>query len=324
MTGEAPAPPPASASAPASITTFWRDVALVGRFELAEAVRSRLLVVMVLLFVGAGALGAWGYTEILGRIEERAASVTGAPKTRRPGAVVRRLRDAHSYRDMLRLFLGSQEKADYFATIEPMVVFFGWVSFNFTPWLILFTSAETIATEVSTRSIRYGVMRTSRLAFALGKMAGQALIVAGVTALSALSFYLIAWASLDAFEHGATAAGMLSYWPRVALYSLPFLGWAMLASMLTSSANVARILALGGGVALAVTGGLVMHPPRWFRDGVFVDSLRDLLRYVTPFPHNDGLSYPPGGALASDIAVCLALTTIYFAAGFAVLRRRDL
>ena len=35
---------------------------LVARFELAESVRSRLLLVMVLLFVGGGALGAWGYT----------------------------------------------------------------------------------------------------------------------------------------------------------------------------------------------------------------------------------------------------------------------
>jgi ABC-type transport system involved in multi-copper enzyme maturation permease subunit len=280
--------------------------------------------VMVLLFVGAGAFAAWGYTELLGRIEDNAARVTGAPKTQRPGAVVRRLRDSQSYRDMLRVVLGNQEKADYFAAIPPIVVFFGWVSFNFTPWLILFTSAETIATEVASRSIRYSVMRTSRLAFALGKMAGQALIIVGVTALSALTFYVIAWASLDGFEHGSTILGMLSYWPRVMLYALPFLGWAMFASMLTSSANVARILSLGGGVALAVIGAVVGHPPRWLRDGAFVDSLRDLFGYVTPFRHNDGLSYPPGGAFASDVAVCLALTAIYFAAGFAVLRRRDL
>ena len=41
---------------------FVRDVGLLARFELGESVRSRLLLVMVLLFVGGGALGAWGYT----------------------------------------------------------------------------------------------------------------------------------------------------------------------------------------------------------------------------------------------------------------------
>jgi ABC-type transport system involved in multi-copper enzyme maturation permease subunit len=304
--------------------TFVRDVALVGRFELAEAMRSKLLVVMVLLFVGAGALGAWAYTEVLGRIEANAAKLTGAPATRRPGAVVRRLRDVRGYREMLRMFLGSDAKADYFAAIPPIVVFFGWVSFTFTPWLVLFTSAETIATEVASRSIRYSALRTGRLEFALGKALGQALIVVGVTALSAVVFYIVAWMGLDGFEHGPTLRGLASYWPRVVLYTLPFLGWAMFASMLTSSANLARIVSLGGAVVLAIVWGLVAHPPPWLKGGPVFESARDLFGYITPFGHYDGLSYPPGGQVASDVAVCLALMALYFAAGYAVLRRRDL
>jgi ABC-type transport system involved in multi-copper enzyme maturation permease subunit len=303
---------------------FVRDVGLVARFELAEAVRSRLLVVMVLLFVGAGALGAWAYTELLERVEQNAARLTGAPTTRRPGAVMRRLREQRSYRDMLRVFTGSDAKADYYAAIPPIVVFFGWVSFSFTPWLVLFTSAETIASEVATRSIRYSVLRTGRLEFALGKAAGQALIVFAVTGLSALTFFLVALAALDGFEAGATAAGLLGYWPRVAIFTLPFLAWALFASMVTASANVARIVSLGGAVALAVLAAKLARPPAWLRGNDFVDGLRDLLGYVTPFGHSEGLSFPPGGALVGDIAVCLALAVVYFAAGFAVLRRRDL
>jgi ABC-type transport system involved in multi-copper enzyme maturation permease subunit len=225
---------------------------------------------------------------------------------------------------MLRMFTGDDAKADYFAAIPPMVIFFAWVSFSFTPWLVLFTSAETIATEVASRSIRYSALRTGRLEFALGKTMGQALIVVGVTALSALTFYVVAWASLDGFEHVATMRGLLSYWPRVLVYTLPFLGWAMFASMVTSSANLARIIALGGSVVLAIVYGLTVHPPFWLRGGVVLDSVRDLLGYLTPFGHNDGLQYPPNGHVPSDIAVCLALTALYFAVGYAFLRRRDL
>ena len=242
--------PVAAAASSESSRRFVRDVALVGRFEMAEALRSRLLIVMVLLFVGAGGLGAYAFTELLGRVEANAAQVTGAPVAAKPGAMVRGLRNVHGYRDLLRTFLGSDEKADYFAAIPPIVVFFGWASFAFTPWLVLFTSAETIATEVASRSIRYSVLRTGRLEFALGKMLGQALILAGVTVLSALTFFGVAWASLAGFESGATALGLLSYLPRVFIYTLPFLGWAMLSSMLTSQRERGPHLVAGrrGGV----------------------------------------------------------------------------
>jgi ABC-type transport system involved in multi-copper enzyme maturation permease subunit len=310
-----------------------RDVLLVARFELAEAVRSRLLIVMVLLFVGAGALGAWGYTSALERIESGAAKITGAPTagsgTQRPGGVMRRLRTSGSYRGMLRAFLKDDRKADYFAELPPIVVFFGWASFAFTPWLLLFTSSETIAGDVATRAIRFSALRTGRLSFALGKALGQAAIIAGVTALQAATFFVVASVSLTGFEPGATAVGLLSFWPRVFVYVLPFLAWAMFASMATASTNLARTLALGGAVLLAILSGLASPtaPPaqHWhLRGGPVRDTFWDLVSYLTPFGHSEGLSYPPGGRLGSDLAICLALTVLYFALGFTVLRRRDL
>jgi ABC-type transport system involved in multi-copper enzyme maturation permease subunit len=311
---------PARPAGPAAV--FARDLGIVARFELAESVRSKLIVVMVLLFVGAGALGAWGFGELLGKVEENAAKAMGAPATRRPGAVVRRLRDSTSYRDMVRFFINDDQKADYFARIPPMVVFFGWSAFTFLPWLVLFTSAESIAGDVSSRAIRYSVMRTGRLPFALGKAAGQGLLVVGVTVLAALAFYVVGWASMDGFEPGAAAIGLLSYLPRVLLYLLPFLAWAMFASMVTASANLARIVSLGGAVALGILYGVAED--RREEGGPIAGTLWDLARYLTPFGHNDGLSYPPGGGLVADVAVCLSLTVIYFALGFAVLRRRDI
>jgi ABC-type transport system involved in multi-copper enzyme maturation permease subunit len=303
---------------------FGRDVALVARYELAEAVRSRLLLVVVLLFVGAGGVAAWSFTQLVQSIEDNAARVTGAPTTARPGRTMKRIRQSGSYRAGLRIFLGDDQKADYFAAIPPIVTFFAYFSFYFLPFLVLFTSAETIASEVASRSIRYAVLRTGRLEFALGKAVGQALIIVGVTALAAVVFFFIAWAGLAGFEAGATAAGLMSFWPRVLLYLFPFLGWAMFASMVTRSANVARAVSLGGGVALAIVAGLVGSPPGWLQGGAIVAGLRDVFGYLTPFGHYKGLGYPPGGALAGDVAVCLALTALYFAGGFALLRKRDL
>jgi ABC-type transport system involved in multi-copper enzyme maturation permease subunit len=320
VAGDPPAPGPARTGPVAP--TFLRDVGIVARFELAESVRSKLIVVMVLLFVGAGTLGAWGYTQVLGKIEENAARVLNAPTARRPGAVVRRLRDSASYRDMLRFFVRDDRKANYFARLPPMVVFFGWSALTFLPWLVLFTSAESVAGDVSTRAIRYSVLRTARLPFALGKAAGQLVLVAGVTVLAALSFFVVGWGSIDGFETAATASGLLSYLPRILLYLLPFLAWAMCASMLTASANLARIVSLGGAVGFAILGAWA--EARRQTAGPVAASLWEAALYLTPFAHHEGLSYPPGGALVSDVAVCLALTAVYFSVGFTVLRRRDL
>jgi ABC-type transport system involved in multi-copper enzyme maturation permease subunit len=203
-----------------------------------------------------------------------------------------------------------------------MVVFYGWAALTFLPWLVLFTSAESIAGDVSTRAIRYSVLRTGRLSFALGKTLGQLVLVSAVTVLSALSFYVVGWTSIEGFEALDTAAGLAAWLPRVLLYLLPFLAWAMCASMLTASANLARIVSLGGGVAFAILGAWAES--RRQVAGPIAGSLWELALYLTPFAHNEGLSYPPGGALLSDVAVCLALTAVYFSLGFMVLRRRDL
>ncbi|HEY0714784.1 MAG TPA: ABC transporter permease subunit [Polyangia bacterium] len=302
-------------------SSFLRDVRVVARFELGEALRSRLLIVMVLLFVGAGALGAWGYTNAIQEAEVRAASALGAPASRRPGATVRRMRDTQSYRDIIRVFVRDTKKADFYASYPPIVVFYFFTAFIFTPWLVLFTSAETIAAEVASRAVRYSLLRTGRLAYALGKTLGQLAILVGVTGLGALVFYFIAWAQLADFEAGATALGLLSYWPRVIVYTLPFLAWAMFASMATASTNLARIVSLAGGVLLAIAGGLASEES--WRTNAVASAALDLLGMLTPMGHADGFRYPPGGQLPRDLAVCLVLTVLYFAAGFAIFRRRD-
>ena len=312
-----------SASPPArgAAAGFGRDVALVARFELAESLRSRLLAVMILLFVGSGGLGSWIYSAIVSKAEARAAELLSAPATKRPGAATRSLRGSKSYRDVVRAFVHDDQQADYYASFPPIVVFYAFAAFFFTPWLILFTSAETIASEVATRAIRYSLLRTSRLAYALGKAVGQLAILVGVSALSALVFYGVAWAKLAGFEPGATAAGLLAYWPRVIVYTLPFLGLAMLASMVTASANFARIVALAGGILLAVA-SVIAGNEDW-RGNVVAAGALDLLGFLTPFGHAEGFKYPAGGALPADLAICLVLTVLYFSAGFLVLRHRD-
>jgi hypothetical protein len=309
-------------SSPRGAGSFGRDTLLVARFELAEALRSRLLLVMMLLFMAGGALGAWGYTAFVSTIESGAARFNLGPQPgEKPGAALGRLRESRSYRDLVHMIVRDDEKkADYFAALPPLVVFYGWAALAFTPWLVLFTSAETIASEVASRGIRFTLLRTRRLAYALGKGLGQAAIVAGVTAASGLVFFFVAWLRLAGFEGRATALGMLGLWPRLMIYNLPMLAWALLASMVTASANLARVLSLGGAVGLAIIAQVTTLAAA---RGGSLALLWKALGFLMPFGHKDGLQYPPGPDFVTDIAVCLALTVLYFSVGYAVLRRRD-
>jgi ABC-type transport system involved in multi-copper enzyme maturation permease subunit len=308
-----------TASSAAGTGTFLRDTALVARFELAEAVRSKLLIVMVLLFMGGGALGAWMFTSAVKAAEEGVAPMFGLKKAK-PGETLQKMRETKGYRGMVYMLVQDEKKADYFAAKPPLVIFFGWAAFWFTPWLVVFTSAETIASEVASRAIRFSLLRTRRLAYAIGKAIGQLAIVIGVTAVSGVVFFLVAAIRLSGFEGTATALGMLSFWPRVVLYNLPMLAWAMFASMATASANLARILSLGGAVALLIVS--IIAEVLAHGQGVAAVVGKGI-GYLVPFGHWAGFMYPPGGQLWSNVLVCLALTALYFGAGFAILRKRD-
>ncbi len=294
--------------------SFLRDTTLVARFEIAEAVRSKLLLVMLLLFLGAGSLGAWGFTKAVQRIEQEASSVV-------PGVSVKIDRSSPLYRNLIQRFVHDPAKAEYFLSLPPIVFFYAWASLGFMPWLVLFLSAETIASEVSSRGIRYSLLRTGRLPYALGKMAGQAVILAGAAAAAALAYYAVSWKLLGGVEAGGIARGMLCYWPLILLHNLPFLAWALFASMATASANLSRILSLGGAVVLAILSALSGWS--FLQRGPVSAGLWKLASFLTPFGHAGGLEYPRGTPFWTDAATCLGLSLLYFGAGYALLRRRD-
>lgn len=299
-----------------------RDVRIIARFELGEALRTRLLVVMVLLFVGGGGLSAWGFCKFLERMEAVAAKALAAPQARKPGATLESMRRSPMYRDLMRAAAGDDDKAAYFSSLPPMVLFYAWITLALTPWLVLFTSSDTISTEVASRSIRYTMLRTGHLEYAVGKFIGQAVIVAGVIVLCGLTFYLVSWGFLSRFDHAETLGGIVAFWPRIFVHTLPFLGFALLASMLTSSGNLARVGAMGGAILLAILSGLA----GWdrIRGGGVSDAIWDLVTYLTPFDHSGGLLYPHGAVFWTDVVVCLALTVVYFGLGYLRLRKRDL
>jgi len=298
-----------------------RDLMLIARFELGEALRTRMLLVMLLLFIGGGALGAWGFSKVVGEFEKRTASMLKTEAGAKPGQSLELLRETPIFRSFVRAAVDDDEQADYIMRLPPIVLFYGWASFTFLPWLILFTSSDTISTEVASRTIRYTALRTSRLAYALGKATGQAIIILGVTVLCALTFFFVAWANFARFDVAATALGLVLFVPRVFALSLPFLGLAMFASMATANGNTSRLVAYGSAILLSIVAGL----SGWLRDGGSTGAIAaDLAGYFTPFGRSQNFIFPFGSDFWVSLIITIGLAILYFTAGYALLRRRDL
>jgi ABC-type transport system involved in multi-copper enzyme maturation permease subunit len=313
MSGGAPLPPSGAA---------WRDILTVTRFELIESLRTRRVVLFMLLFLASGGAWAWGFAHLVEKAERAAAEVLAAPTTQKPGTSLDRLRKTPMYRNVLENLVDDPEAAKSLEALPPLVVVFAWLAMTFGPALVLFCASGSVADEVGSRGVRYSLLRTGRTEYVLGKFCGQLLLLTGVVGLSGITFFAVSWSLLASLPVESTVLGMLRFWPWVVVDVLPYLGLAFLASMLARGWIGACTYSVLG--ALGLLG--VHRLARWdtLRHGPIVSALLDLVDYVTPVPRNYGVLAPLGTTCLRSVALCLGLTALYLGSGLVLFRRRDL
>ncbi|HEY0135815.1 MAG TPA: ABC transporter permease subunit [Nannocystis sp.] len=285
-------------------STFLRDATLIAGFELRESLRTRRALVLVLLYVLIASAASYIYVRIVATIDNVTALAGGQD------AALAAAQD-QGYHEMLLFFAGGDATlANHLATYPAMVLIFAWVSLAFLPWFIALTSYDQIAGELHLRTIRYAALRTSRGAYVLGKLLGQAVLVAGVAALGMLPVVLIGAIWLPNFAALATITALLSTWPVTVVCALAFLGVVSLASQLTRTPGTARAAAVGllfGAWLLS----LLTNTYPW-------------LAVLSPWYWKPGLYQPGIADRLVAAAGCLGLCAGYTALGFLRFRRRDL
>lgn len=299
-----------------------RDVGLIARFELLEAVRTRRVVVLVLLFLLGGGFSAWGFARLLGDAESAAARALGAPDTSRPGASLSALEHTPIYRDLVKSLVDDPAAASALAALPPLVLVFAWLAMTFAPSLVVLTSSDAVSQEIETRALRYTLLRTGRVEFVLGKLMGQLALLAGVILLAGVTFLTVSAIVLAGFPFGASALAMLRLWPWIVVDTLPYLGLALGASMVASSAQAGRALAIAFVVLLALAHAAAQMDA--LRHGPIATALLDLLDYATPFPRRYGVIAPVGATFLHGLAVSLGTFAAYGGLGLWFFRRRDL
>lgn len=298
---------------------FVRSAWLVTLNELADALRSRRALVVLLLYVAAGVLTTNGSISILQRIESELSEALQLGPAEHAGAVSSAIWKSERFRRMVVDASGHSGLVEDLIGTPPIVLIYGGLAFFYTPLLVILVAGGRVAEELASGSARYALLRTSRLSWSIGKFFGQTALVAMALLLSGVGAWITAEVRMAATERAAVFDGMLLAAVRAWVYSVAFVGLASGLSHLTRSPGRATAVGLMGLLALGVLS--------WAADRYYGDGWRQLwhiARMICPPSHRLDLWRLSPAAWGPAAAYLFSIGFLYLFAGYARFRRMDL
>lgn len=286
------------------------------RFELLEALRSRLLLFLLVLYGGGAAVGSWGFLSALNKVEEQAreevAKLSGVAIESVPKDLVKKQAG-----EFLARFVDDKALAEQLLQMEPLAIFYGFLSLNVVALLVLLVSAGTIATDVSTGAVRFALPRCDRVVWTAGKALGHAALLLLGLLVGALATGLMGVRIQAEFPvEGWWWLGRMAL--RTWCYGLAFLGLFLGVSQVVRSSMAARAASLLLLILLGVGHGVVNSG--WMAAKI---PFAPHLGWLFPAHHQGGLWSPHWGEKLVAVAALLVMGVAGFCAGQAVFQRRD-
>ena len=197
-----------------------RKLGVVARFELAEALRSRLVVVVLCLYGLGAAFGAFAFVKTLSAAEESVRTSLGQTMSAHDLDDEQVRRDAKS--QILSHIVDDRELLADLVAVDPLALFYGYMALTFVAPFVLLTSAGAHARDLRRGATRFVLTRCHRLTWALGKTLAQAvLLVLGLTvsalATAAVGLWLAHFDPVTLFWLARAAV-------RALMYGLAYLG----------------------------------------------------------------------------------------------------
>ena len=294
-----------------------KDIWVVTRYELADSVRSKRAVILLVLYLAGAMLACNGFITAIHRVEAQLAESLSLPASSSAGAVTEALWRSKVFRRMIVGLVGEKEVALEILSVPPIALVYGWLAFTFTPVLVMLTAAGRIAEEVGTGSVRYVLTRTSRPAWCLGKFMGQACEVMLALVLSAIGTWCVARFRMASAGDLETARWMILYAWKAWVYALAFVGLALGISQMVRHPYHAMGLGL---VTLAGMGVLSLLARHFAGDGW--RQLWQLADFVFPMGHKMNLwRLGPAYVLTGSLFL-VVLASVYLVIGHLVFVRR--
>lgn len=295
------------------------DAWVVARFDLGESLRSRKVLVFLVLYVAGAVAATILFTEVLQKVEEELAEQLLVARTGTPGSLTEALMEQPEVHGVLARLVRDDALAQALLSIPPIALLYHWVAISFAPIFVVMTSSDAISGEVASGSVRFALFRTDRATWAAGKLLGQCALLAVGLALGAAGAWITGWIQLASFEPADTALWLGRYAGSAFVFSFAHLGLALGASQLTRSVPWSRALGL-----LALVGVFAGHG--WLgRDAVQADwpVLASTLRQVFPAAHRLDLWRPALADTVPALVMLGALGLTYFTLGYLRFARRD-
>ena len=274
---------------------------------------------MMLLFLACAVLGMLSFIHVLGAMEKAVLGAAGLDAPAGTGAATTVLWRSASFRDMLTGLVGDKALTETLLGFTPLGLFYGWLAFTFGPWLVVLTSASRVTEDIWGGTVRFVVYRTSRLAWLMGKFAGQSLQFLVALLVSVGGAWLTAKIKLDGIDGPVVLGEMLLFAFKAWIYGMAYLGLVTGLSVYCKSPGIANVTGV-----IALVGAIATYHLTTYYEGEGWRRLLDVARVFTPRCHYFDLMRPDWmhSATAGLFLVVLALG--FLTLGHLRLARRDL
>jgi hypothetical protein len=291
----------------------FRKVAKVARFELAEALRSRLITIVLALYGAGAALGAYLFARALAASESAVREqMLGMSAHLVPDDVVRR----QALPKVIAFFVEDEALRQELVAVEPLAIFYGFMALSCVAPLLVMTSAGLYAYDLASGATRFVLTRCDRLAWSLGKLLGHAALLALGVLVGALATAVVAQlaAGIDAFSILWLLRAAFRAW----VYGLSYLGIFSAISLASRVPSRARALSVMVLFALWV-GHSICASSYWTAR---VPPLA-LAVWLFPAEYQHRVWSPSWLESLPALLALPSLGALAFAAGFALFRRLD-
>ncbi len=293
-----------------------KKVTTVARFELVEALRSKLVVVLVLLYGGGALIGSRIFLGLLSTAEETARTALAEQMHVDPSTLPQDLIREKAMPWIVGL-VQDEATRQQLLDMDPLSIFFGFAALKSVTILVLLISTTSIVQDVSTGATRFVLFRCDRLSWALGKTAGQALLLASGLALAA-----IAAGIAGIWVDGTFDVGRWVWLFRTAFrawaYGFAYLGIFSAVSMMSKTPMLARATALFVWIGFGIAHGIFTS--EWLNSKV---AFAQYIAWLLPGQHETGLWSGSLGVYVTSVSMLFLIATGSFFGGYRLFEGRD-
>ena len=298
-----------------SLTRIWQTAL----WEWGSAIRSRRALVLLLLYLASAVLCMNGTISILGKMEKELATMLQLPDSGETGVVSASLWKSKPFNRIVRSVVGDSPVLDDISGRHPVELLYAWFVFLCVPLLTVLVAGTRVSDDLRSGSVRYMLVRETRLEWSVGKYTGQALMIAVALVASAVGASIVAFCRLPSGIASSLFLPMLNWGLRAWIYSLAWLGLALGLSHITRSPGRATAYGI---LAICLFGALPQLMDLAHSVGGWPAAVTQV-RMLVPSGAEMSLWRFSAAPLLSGTFHLVTLGFVYLMAGAAVFSRSD-